>query len=375
VRAVAAADWYERYGRRIEDSRLPHKAEERERYAEAVGRDGFALLDRLGAPDAPVELRELPQARVLRSVWDRHFERVGGPGVEAEGLEVRLRPEGGLPDSTEAIESPYDTDARYRSARRGLHWTGYMAHLTETCDEGHPSLITHAETTTAAVHEVNRTAPIQKALVDAGRPPGEHLVDAGYVSAELLVSSRDDHAIRLVGPPRKDASWQHRTEGAYDAEWFAIDWERKEARCPEGRVSATWKEYPEAGRGPHISVWFRASDCKACPVRELCTRSAKQGRNLKLPTQPLHAALKEMRAFVGGEEGRRLYGRRAGIEGTISQGVRSFGLRRARYRKLSKAHLQHVATASAINLSRLSDWLGDTPRAATRMSQFARLAG
>jgi IS5 family transposase len=81
-----------------------------------------------------------------------------------------------------------------------------------------------------------------------------------------------------------------------------------------------------------------------------------------------------MRAFIESEEGRRLYGRRAGIEGTISQGVRSFGLRRARYRKLSKAHLQHVATASAINLSRLSDWLGVIPRAATRASQFARLA-
>lgn len=124
VCGVAAADWYERYGRRIEDTRLPHEAEERGRYAEVVGRDGFTLLDRLVASDTPTELRELPQSRVLRSVWDRHFERGGTPGVEAEGLEVRLRPEGGLPDSTEAIESPYDTEARYRSGRRGLHWTG-----------------------------------------------------------------------------------------------------------------------------------------------------------------------------------------------------------------------------------------------------------
>jgi transposase len=374
VRGVAPAAWYERYDRRIEDSRLPHTGEGREAYAQAVGQDGFTLLDRLGAPDAPDGLRELPQARVLRSVWERHFER-GNPRVGgAGGPEVRLRPEGDLPESTEAIESPYDTEARYRSSKRGLHWTGYMAHLTETCDEGHPNLITHAETTTAAIHEVNRTAPIQQALADAGRPPGEHLVDAGYVSAELLVSSRDDRSIRLVGPPRKDASWQNRTEGAYDSERFTIDWDRKEVRCPEGRASSTWKEYPEATRGPYVSVWFRASDCRACPVRELCTRSAKQGRNLKLPTQPLYAALKEMRAFVDSEEGRRLYARRAGIEGTISQGVRSFGLRRARYRGLSKAHLQHVATASAVNFSRISDWLGGVPRAATRTSQFARLA-
>jgi hypothetical protein len=369
LRGMAPAAWYERYGRRVEDTRLPHKAEEREAYAKAVGGDGFMLLDRLATSEAPPEHRDLPQVRVLRSVWERHYERVGAPGEDM----VRLRPEGDLPPSTEGIESPYDSEARYRS-KHGLHWTGYMAHLTETCDEGRPNLITHVDTTTASVHEVNRTAPIQQSLADAGRPPGEHLVDAGYVSAELLVSSRDDRSIQLVGPPRKDASWQNRTEGGYDSERFTIDWDRKEVRCPEGRASSTWKEYPEAARGPYVSVWFRASDCRACPARELCTRSAKQGRNLKLPTQPLYEALKEMRAFVDSEVGRRLYARRAGIEGTISQGVRSFGLRRARYRGLSKAHLQHVATASAINLSRISDWLGGAPRATTRTSRFARLA-
>ena len=31
------------------------------------------------------------------------------------------------------VESPYDTDARFWS-KRATHWTGYMVHLTETCD-------------------------------------------------------------------------------------------------------------------------------------------------------------------------------------------------------------------------------------------------
>jgi IS5 family transposase len=73
-------------------------------------------------------------------------------------------------------------------------------------------------------------------------------------------------------------------------------------------------------------------------------------------------------------EGRRLYARRAGIEGTISQGVRAFGLRRARYRGLAKTHLQHVATAAALNLGRLGTWLRAAPRATTRTSRFAALA-
>ncbi len=44
----------------------------------------------------------------------------------------------------------------------------------------------------------------------------------------------------------------------------------------------------------------------------------------------------------------------AGVESTMSQGVRAFGLRRARYRGLIKTTLQNVATAAAVNLDRLA---------------------
>ena len=64
---------------------------------------------------------------------------------------------------------------------------------------------------------------------------------------------------------------------------------------------------------------------------------------------------------------------RAGVERTLSQGVRGFGLRRCRYIGLAKARLQHVATAAAINIYRISDWLGGVPRAGTRTSPFVRL--
>ncbi|RZK36986.1 MAG: hypothetical protein EOO61_09600 [Hymenobacter sp.] len=72
------------------------------------------------------------------------------------------------------------------------------------------------------------------------------------------------------------------------------------------------------------------------------------------------------------------YSQRAGIEGTISQRVRAFGLPhrrtgRTRYVGLSKTHLQHVLTAAAINLCRLDDWLNEQPKARTRQSTFVRL--
>ena len=87
-----------------------------------------------------------------------------------------------------------------------------------------------------------------------------------------------------------------------------------------------------------------------------------------------YEALQEARQRLESEEGRQLYNRRAGIEGTISQGVRAFGMRQARYRGLAKTHIQHIATAAAINLERLIAWFDDIPRATTRTSRFAALA-
>jgi Transposase DDE domain len=67
------------------------------------------------------------------------------------------------------------------------------------------------------------------------------------------------------------------------------------------------------------------------------------------------------------------YQQRAGIEGTISAGVRALHLRRSRYIGLAKTHLQHVLTAAAMNLIRLGAWFAGTPLARTRQSAFTRL--
>ena len=74
------------------------------------------------------------------------------------------------------------------------------------------------------------------------------------------------------------------------------------------------------------------------------------------------------------EAGRRLYHQRQGIEGTISQGARGFGLRRARYRGSAKTALQSMVTAAAMDLDRLAAWFAERPLAPRRTSRFAALA-
>ena len=89
--------------------------------------------------------------------------------------------------------------------------------------------------------------------------------------------------------------------------------------------------------------------------------------------RPLHEALQKVRGQQETEAWRIRYGKRAGVEGTLSQAVRAFGLRRCRYRGLPKTKLQHVFTAIAINVVRLDAWLTERPVAKTRRSAFASL--
>jgi transposase len=48
-------------------------------------------------------------------------------------------------------------------------------------------------------------------------------------------------------------------------------------------------------------------------------------------------------------------------------------MRRSRYAGEAKTHLQHLATAAALNVLRIGDWLAQKPREQTRSSAFARL--
>ena len=95
---------------------------------------------------------------------------------------------------------------------------------------------------------------------------------------------------------------------------------------------------------------------------------------MNLQPQADFEALQARRREQATPEFQRRYGRRAGIEGTISQGVRTLGLRQARYRGLDKTHLQHVLIALAINVQRIDALLTHTPLGPTRRSQFAHLA-
>lgn len=169
-------------------------------------------------------------------------------------------------------------------------------------------------------------------------------------------------------------SWQVRAEGGYTADCFDLDWHREVATCPEGKESRTWRTYTDRYRGEYVVAQFDPADCRACAGRDLCVRSKSGARTLRLHPEREQTALEAMRAELTTEEGWARYAARAGVEGTLSQGVRSMGLRRSRYRGLGKTRLGHVATAAALSVDRAASWLSGRPLAPTRVSRFAALA-
>jgi transposase len=365
LRSQISSDWFDLYGPRFEQYRLPKEKAEQQLLAEQMGNDGHHLLAAVYAPSAPEWLRHLPAVEVLRQVWIQQY-------YVDEG-QVKLRTPDNLPPYSQLIQSPYDIEARNRT-KREVNWTGYTAHVTETCDADTPNVITHIETTPATTADAQMTDRLHQALAEKDLLPGEHFVDTGYMSAEHLIISAENHQIDLIGPVSPDSSWQARAQAGFDITSFGIDWEAQRVTCPAGQTSHSWRSRaPDRGHAL-IEVHFDPADCRGCASRLACTQSRDGPRMLKLKHRAEHEALQTARQRQTTPQFKERYRARAGIEGTLSQGTRAFDLRRSRYIGLAKTRLQHVATAAAINLTRVVAWLHGIPKARTRVSHFAALA-
>ena len=180
------------------------------------------------------------------------------------------------------ISSPYDVEARC-SIKRETAWTGYKIHLTETCDDDTPSIITDVATTPATTTDYEATAGIHDRLAERGLLPCEHLVRGQCISHD-------------------------------------------------------------------------------------------RPRALMVRAQPQFDALMAARQRQTTEVFKARYAKRAGVEGTISQGVQRCELRRTRFSGLAKTAQGHRFIAAALNLVRVAVWLAGVPRSTTRRSAFAALA-
>jgi transposase len=366
LKAHVPLEWYERYGPRFEQWHLPKTETERDKLALQIGQDGWQLLTWTYTPDAPETVQKDAAVDILRRVWVQQYY------IQEE--DIFWRQPDNVPSSELAIHSPYDGEARF-SIKRQTEWLGYKARLTETCEEDQPNLITNVETTVGTIRDEQMTDAIHQALAAKDLMPKEHLLDRGYVDTNVLIDSREQHGVDVIGPIKVDTTWQAQSGKGFEVSCFSIDWEQRKVICPRGQVSQVWMDNRKDNAGnSRIYIRFVKKDCLTCPVRSDCTRSPEGPRTVSFKPRAEFEILQWARQREHPRAFKERYAKRAGIEGTISQGTRSFGLRRSRYIGQAKTHLQHILIAIAINLVRFVDWINQIPRTATRTSAFATLA-
>jgi transposase len=282
-----------------------------------------------------------------------------------------FRADGELPPSALLITSPYDVEARY-SRKKSTAWTGYKVHFTETCEADAPHLIVEVTPTSATMADGDIVGELHSHLDEQQMLPDQHLMDMGYVDAEVLAESQSRYHVDMVGPVMPDPSWASKEAGRFDHSHFLIDWQTQQVICPAGHTSRDWGHIPDRHGKPSLRVRFPLRLCRSCPLHAQCTPIAAKVLILR-PDEASYHALKLARIRQATPEFRKLYATRAGVEGTVAQAVRTCEMRRARYIGSKKLRLQAFFTATAMNVLRAVQWLTGERPTSTPVSRFARL--
>jgi hypothetical protein len=292
------------------------------------------------------------QVQLLGRVFAEQFEVVAsGPQAQPKAKEQL---------GSERVQNPHDPDATYASKGNGdqrKEHVGYKVQVAETVNEavlapGEPTgnfivgVVTHAARESDEEGALKMEAEQQTMGLE--KPPVNY-VDAAYVSTEKLVVAAAEGR-ELIGPAPKCAN---NNDGRFQSEDFQVEVEQRRATCPAGDQNSQCSRLVEkaTGRVSYRFEWDTAS-CAACPLRLKCIKPEHKHRTLVVGENHtvLQARRKDQRtdAFTA-----RMRHRNA-IEGTQSELVRAHGLRRARYRGLSKTKLQNYFIGAACNVKR---WL------------------
>ena len=282
-------DWRDRYARRAEDDRLPTTQAARAALALTIGHDGWRLLAAIDHADAPPWLREVPAVAILRRVWMQNYWW--------DGTQLHWREADNIPPAAQFISSPDDAEA-HDARKHTTQWVGYKVHLTETCEDDLPHLITHVDTTIGPAADGAATPKIHAALQQRGLLPGTHIVDTGFLDAELLVESQDALRRGSAGAHAPRLSLASPRGAGFDAQHFQIDWDQQHATCPAGKTSISWTPAIDNRGNAVIKVKFSTKDCRRCDQVSASAYARKKRyprRTLTIRPQPQYQALQAAR--------------------------------------------------------------------------------
>jgi hypothetical protein len=247
--------------------------------------------------------------------------------------------------------------ARYSRRGQVTRWTGYLAHVTETCSDDGPNVITDVAVASATSDDRQALAGIHDRPRRRGLLPADHLVDGGCTSLVHMERAGREHQVTLTGPLPGNRTRQHRVQEGHARHDSLIDYDRQEVTCPQGQVSKGWHgPYPTSSpdAAPLIVARFSTRQCQPCPARAARTTSGDGRRTVGLPPRELYELQVRNHTDQQDPAWHKRYAARSGTEGAVCEFAHGHGMRHCRYHSQPKAHLQHVLTAIAANIERLS---------------------
>jgi transposase len=340
---ILPPSWEDQYGERFVMQRYTEK--EWKEYEANIGNDGQWLLKRLVDGSAPAGLQELSEVKLLQTVWAQQFRAEAGQVVFQEIKKY---------DGHTQIATPHDPEAQY-SRKRHSEWIGSKVQVTDTDDAGYPHIITDIVCTESTLTDYEALPDIQDRLAQRYCTPGEHYVDAGYMSGFNLTNSAD-RQIDLIGPLAYPLTAQDLLVHGITQAQFQVDLQQNSVTCPQGHQAVSPVQTKMG-----LRFQFRKQNCDACPLRARCC-TGKQGRTIRISAY--HEVRQQAYQRQKTQAFKQDYAKhRSGVEGSLSALTRGNGMRVSRYIGQKKRNLQALFTGCAANLRRTARWLaGQRPQ-------------
>ena len=289
---------------------------------------------------------QVEEIQLLRRVFGEHYELDEAGALRA----TRAQPPG-------AVQNPHEPEAQWSSkaATKAKDWVGYKTQVAETvgdenCQRGEPTanFITAIVTQNAIASDKPGMTEVLAEQAQLGlAAPSILYVDGAYVSGPILQQAHDEK--RTVHGPAPASPDRGKT---FVIEAFDVAVAARSAVCPAQHRSTQCSRLEETSTGK-VSFRFEWNRklCGTCPQRTACVGPAQLHRTLTVSEH--HDLLQSRRREMQTETFKENQRRRNAIEGTQSELIRSYGLRQARYRGLTKVRLQNYLIGAACNLRRL----------------------
>jgi len=290
-------------------------------------------------------IKNMNAISVLRRVYQENFIETGDV-VE----QTRAQPSG-------AVHNPHDPDAQW-SAKGTIpgktkEWVGYKTQVAETLPSAEPEAKAPTDAVITAIvtqpaitsdHGSIKTVEEEWKRQDLEKPK-ELYVDGGYTSGEVLAdAAREDREVH--GPIQSAPQRGER----FSAEEFDVNSDERVTICPAGHASTNCSRLEEASGKVNYRFEWNNGLCQSCEHRGRCLGEHQSHRTLLVGQHHQHT--QKRRREMKTEAYKILMHHRNGVEGTISELKRGYGLRRCRYRGLIKAGLQNYLIGAACNIKR-----------------------